>query len=250
MRVFIFYLNAYSEMAPFVNYGATDAPATATANSLSAIGGGASTDTLPGDPNASHDDDDTTEGFANYYKSARDAQPTGILKDIFVPWARFTRRGHQWELFLPCKVTHAERERAEVQERARLDGRRHVRPTARNRHRAAASCARPPSPPPAAARPAAPPSCRRPRARALPSRAAGLIRRRRGPRRRRAVSRGVDTAGARARKKLAALPEVVPRANSAHALAILRASSSSERTETPARTQAQPRTKPFSSNDV
>lgn len=112
MLVFIFYLNAYSEMEPFVNYGATDASATATAASLSAIGGGASTDTLPGDPNAGHDndDDDTTEGFANYYKKCGDAQPTGILKDIFETYEIYKTRGDQWELFLPCNYTHAERE--------------------------------------------------------------------------------------------------------------------------------------------
>jgi hypothetical protein len=103
MLVFIFYLNAYSEMEPFLNVDDSEQEVT--------------TDHLTHfkyDRASSHSVDTSSdtlvEDFANFYKKCDAKEPKGILKDIFDTYEIYKTRGDKWELFLPCNYTEAERE--------------------------------------------------------------------------------------------------------------------------------------------
>lgn len=110
MVVFIFFLNAYAEMEPFVD--ATPHAHSPQAHSDAVVTARAAESVRADRRTAAHagaSDDEDVETFANYYKCGN-ATPSGIMKDIFATYDIYKTRGDQWELFLPCNYTHAERE--------------------------------------------------------------------------------------------------------------------------------------------
>lgn len=103
MLVFIFYLNAYSEMEPFLNFD--DSEQEVTTDHLTHF-----KDDRASSRSVDTSSDTLVEDFANYYKKCASKAPKGILKDIFDTYEIYKTRGDKWELFLPCNYTHAERE--------------------------------------------------------------------------------------------------------------------------------------------